>query len=146
MSQRRRDALRISGIRQKQGDQFWPEAQIDRHGQYGDQRDGDHLEAEHALYLFPVALPVVLRAEDARPGQSAEKGQLKDEEQLIGNGDARHLFRTDAPHHDVVQQTDEARNALLRHDGQHHPQDPAVKGPVAHVTFHQHDCSSSFPA
>lgn len=77
----------------------------------------EQLEAECLPHAVPVALAVILRAENARAGHRAENGKVEHENELIDNGNAGHLLRADAADHDVVQQADEVRDAVLDHDG-----------------------------
>ena len=77
----------------------------------------DKLKPKGLANALFVAFAVELRREYSRAGNGAENAQIKNEKELIYNSDARHLFGADLTDHDVVEQVDELRNAVLEHNG-----------------------------
>ena len=61
--------------------------------------------------------------------------EVEYEQQLVGNGNARHFHAADPPDHDVVEHIDEIRDPVLDHNGEREQDHPAVKRPVSDQFF-----------
>ena len=84
-------------------------------------RCGNHpFDAEAVAHALVILRSGVLRGKDARACQPAEDAQVEDEQQLIDDGDRRHLQRTHAPNHHIVQQADDVTHRILNDDGHDH--------------------------
>ena len=80
------------------------------------QQRKQNLQTEGIADAFVVALPEILRRENADAGETAEDTEDPDKHQLIDDRDAGHGVRADAPDHDVVEHVDKVCNAILEHD------------------------------
>ena len=81
-----------------------------------------NLEPQGMLDALVVLAAEKLGAKNPHPGDCPEDGQVEYHQKLVHDGDAGHLLRADPPHHDIVQQTYEIRDAVLNHDGHRHSQ------------------------
>ena len=88
-----------------------------------------------------IAGALKLGGEDARTGSGTEDAKVKDEQQLVHNGNAAHGQRAHLADHDVVQQGDKIGDAVLNDDGDDNGHDPFVKRLVANVPFVHSDLS-----
>ena len=101
---------------EKQTDQrLTPECEHDpgRNGQHEREPELDAKDIPHAV---AVALAEKLCAENARAGHAAEHAEIEYEHELIRDRHARHLLCADLSDHDVIEQTDKVRDAVLDHD------------------------------
>ena len=76
-----------------------------------------------------------LRREYPRAGNGAENAQIEDEKKLIYDSDARHLLGADLTDHDVIEQVDELRNAVLEHNGKRDRKNGLVEVFIADIFF-----------
>lgn len=119
-------ALRAAFVQKQREQRFMEKAE-------DDQRDGrdtgadQELEAEHVPHAVRILFPGELRAEDARPGEPAEDGQIEHEDQLVRDRDAAHLLGPDPADHQIVQYVDELADAVLDHDGYDDRKDRLIK-------------------
>ena len=72
-------------------------------GGEGQQYRNDQLKAHGVAHTVVISLAVKLGGEDARPGYPAEDRQLVYKQQLIGDGDGGHGFRTQTANHKIIQ-------------------------------------------
>ena len=149
---RARHVRRIGSLGQIQTDQLLGEQQEHRECEHEHHDGNQPLDAEAVPDALVVLRPGKLRGKDARPRQTAEDTEIKDEEKLVDNSHRGHLKRAYAAHHDVVQQADHVGDGILnddRHDdGDHRAVKRAVtdkRAPQTRAKFPlRHPCPSSF--
>ena len=88
----------------------------------------------HAVH---IALAVELGAEDADSAEASKDGKHMNIQHRVSNRCGGNGFRSQAPHHNVIQQGDKAGNKLLHNDRNQQRQYRSVKAPAANQFLEQ---------
>ena len=116
ISRRRGDVADILFAAQIEVNQLFAEKKENREAGGADNGSRNQLETKRIAHTLVIAGAVELCGENARARQTAENTEVKNEQQLVGDGDAGHLIGADLSDHHVVQKPDKVGNAVLNHD------------------------------
>ena len=121
----------VRPLRQIGRDQLLRHGEEDAAGRREHRQRNVPLHAEAVAHALVVLCPGELRGKDARARQSAKDAEIEDEQELIDNGDGRHLERADPADHHVVQKADDVGHRILDDDRHNNGDDLRVKCAVA---------------
>lgn len=122
------DAAAVAEIK---GDKLGAAGAEKQQGDPSNEQAGIQLKAEGVLLPLIVPFSVELGAEDPGAGNTAENADIKDKDQLVDDGDSRHLFGADLSHHNIIQKADKAGNGVLNDQRDSQSQHIPVKLPVS---------------
>lgn len=112
-------------------------------GNGGETEGDEELEPKSLAQAFPVARAGELRAVDPRAGNRSEDSEIEYEYQLICDGNAGQLRRTDLADHHVIQQIYRCSDHVLHDNRQNKHENGAIKLPVAYkdITYAAKDAA-----
>jgi hypothetical protein len=90
---------------------------------------------KEGIDAFMIPTAVKLGGKDTSAGTGAKNAQIEHKHELIDDRNATHGNGANLPHHDIIQHGNKIGDGILNNDWDCHCHNPAIKRPVANVSF-----------